>query len=176
MIYFTMRFKNEANKLYYVYVNDDFDRIETLPQILFEYPNEKISAIDGDITKVGDRYRMFYVSHDGGAGIKQAVSDRINGDYEYDPRWYDFEPRACEAPNLWKRIGEDKWVLMYDVYGINPHNAFIETSDFVNFKNLGRFNEGVMKTTNFSSPKHGAVIHLTKEEAAKLRSHWENRK
>lgn len=97
---------------------------------------------------------MFYVSHDGGAGIKQAVSDRINGDYEYDPRWYDFEPRACEAPNLWKRIGEDKWVLMYDVYGINPHNfAFIETSDFVNFKNLGRFNEGVMKTTNFSSPK-----------------------
>lgn len=177
MIYFTMRFKNEANKLYYVYVNDDFDRIETLPQILFEYPNEKISAIDGDITKVGDRYRMFYVSHDGGAGIKQAVSDRINGDYEYDPRWYDFEPRACEAPNLWKRIGEDKWVLMYDVYGINPHNfAFIETSDFVNFKNLGRFNEGVMKTTNFSSPKHGAVIHLTKEEAARLRSHWENRK
>ena len=132
---------------------------------------------DGDITKVGDRYRMFYVSHDGGAGIKQAVSDRINGDYEYDPRWYDFEPRACEAPNLWKRIGEDKWVLMYDVYGINPHNfAFIETSDFVNFKNLGRFNEGVMKTTNFSSPKHGAVIHLTKEEAARLRSHWENRK
>ena len=158
-------------------VNDDFDRIETLPQILFEYPNEKISAIDGDITKVGDRYRMFYVSHDGGAGIKQAVSDRINGDYEYDPRWYDFESRACEAPNLWKRIGEDKWVLMYDVYGINPHNfAFIETSDFVNFKNLGRFNEGVMKTTNFSSPKHGAVIHLTKEEAARLRSHWENRK
>lgn len=120
MIYFTMRFKNEANKLYYVYVNDDFDRIETLPQILFEYPDEKISAIDGDIIKVGDRYRMFYVSHDGGAGIKQAVSDRINGDYEYDPRWYDFEPRACEAPNLWKRIGEDKWVLMYDVYGINP--------------------------------------------------------
>ena len=68
MIYYTMRFKNEANKLYYVYVNDDFDRIETLPQILYEYPNEKISAIDGDITKVGDRYRMFYVSHDGGAG------------------------------------------------------------------------------------------------------------
>ena len=177
MIYFTMRFKNEANKLYYVYVNDDFDRIETLPQILFEYPDEKISAIDGDIIKVGDRYRMFYVSHDGGAGIKQAVSDRINGDYEYDPRWYDFEPRACEAPNLWKRIGEDKWVLMYDVYGINPHNfAFIETSDFVNFKNLGRFNAGVMKTTNISSPKHGAVIHLTKDEAARLRSHWENRK
>lgn len=115
MIYYTMRFRNEANKLYYVYVNDDFDTIESLPQILFEYPNEGVSAIDGDITKVGDKYHLFYVAHDGPAGIKQAVSDRANGDYEYDPRWYDFEPKACEAPTVWKRIGEDKWVLMYIV-------------------------------------------------------------
>ena len=158
MIYYTMRFRNEANKLYYVYVNDDFDTIESLPQILFEYPNEGVSAIDGDITKVGDKYHLFYVAHDGPAGIKQAVSDRANGDYEYDPRWYDFEPKACEAPTVWKRIGEDKWVLMYDVYSVTPHNfGFIETSDFVNFKNLGRFNEGVMKTTNYNAPKHGAV-------------------
>lgn len=38
MMYFTMRFKNEANKLYYVYVNDDFDKLETLPQLLFNIP------------------------------------------------------------------------------------------------------------------------------------------
>lgn len=176
MIYFTMRYKKEANKLYYVYVNDDFDTIETTPQILFEYPDEKVSAIDGDITKVGDTYRLFYVSHDGEAGIKQAVSSRINGDYVYDPRWYDLEAKACEAPNVWKRIGEEKWVLMYDVYSIRPHNfGFIETADFVHFKDLGRFNEGVMKTTNFTSPKHGAVIHLTAEEADKLTNYWLNR-
>ena len=59
MMYFTMRFKNEANKLYYVYVNDDFDRLETLPQLLFQYPDEKISAIDADITRIGDKYHMF---------------------------------------------------------------------------------------------------------------------
>ena len=177
MIYYTMRFRNEANKLYYVYVNDDFDTIESLPQILFEYPNEDVSAIDGDITKVGDKYHLFYVAHDGTAGIKQAVSNRVNGDYEYDPRWYDFEPKACEAPTVWKRIGEDKWVLMYDVYSVPPHNfGFIETSDFVNFKNLGRFNEGVMKTTNYSAPKHGAVIHLTAEEADKLEKYWQKNK
>ena len=177
MIYYTMRFRNEANKLYYVYVNDDFDTIESLPQILFEYPNEGVSAIDGDITKVGDKYHLFYVAHDGPAGIKQAVSDRANGDYEYDPRWYDFEPKACEAPTVWKRIGEDKWVLMYDVYSVTPHNfGFIETSDFVNFKNLGRFNEGVMKTTNYNAPKHGAVIHLTTEEADNLEKYWQKNK
>jgi len=177
MIYYTMRFRNEANKLYYVYVNDDFDTIESLPQILFEYPNEGVSAIDGDITKVGDKYHLFYVAHDGPAGIKQAVSNRANGDYEYDPRWYDFEPKACEAPTVWKRIGEDKWVLMYDVYSVTPHNfGFIETSDFVNFKNLGRFNEGAMKTTNYSAPKHGAVIHLTAEEADNLEAYWRKNK
>ena len=107
MIYYTMRFRNEANKLYYVYVNDDFDTIESLPQILFEYPNEGVSAIDGDITKVGDKYHLFYVAHDGPAGIKQAVSDRANCDYYYDPRWYVFEPKSGESPSVLKRFGED---------------------------------------------------------------------
>ena len=145
----------------------------TLPQLLFQYPDEKISAIDADITRIGDKYHMFYVSHDGGAGIKQAVSDRVNSDYEYNARWYDPEPTACEAPNLWKRIGEDRWVLMYDVYGQKVHNfGFSETSDFVHFTPLGQFNQGVMRTTNFTSPKHGAIIHLTRQEAERLAEHW----
>lgn len=78
-----------------------------------------------------------------------------------------------EAPNLWKRIGEDRWVLMYDVYGQKVHNfGFSETSDFVHFTPLGQFNQGVMRTTNFTSPKHGAIIHLTRQEAERLAEHW----
>ena len=42
-------------------------------------------------------------------------------------------------------------------------------------KDIGHFNEGVMKTTNFTSPKHGAVVHLTSEEAETLRNYWEHR-
>ncbi|WBL26498.1 hypothetical protein [Zunongwangia sp. HGR-M22] len=62
---------------------------------------------------------------------------------------------------------------MYDIYGIQPHNfGFLETSDFENFRDLGYFNEGAMKATNFSSPKHGAVIHLTKNEAEILADQW----
>ncbi len=172
MIYYTMRFRNEPNKLYYVYVNEDFDKLESMPQLLFEYPDKSVTAIDGDITKVGDKYHLFYVSHEETPGVKQAISDRVNGGYIYDPRWYDPEPKSCEAPHVWKRIGEEKWVLTYDIYGIDPHNfGFSETSDFVNFKNLGRFNEGVMKATNFL-PKHGAVVHLTKQEAEQLAAHW----
>lgn len=173
MIYFTMRFGNGVNKLYYSYMNKDFTKMETKPELLFQYPDTTKSYIDGDISKIGNKYHLFYVSHDGTAGIKQAVSDRINGGYVYDPTWYDPEPRGCEAPNVWKRIGENKWVLMYDIYSIKPHNfGFIETSDFRNFKDLGHFNEGVMKTTNFSEQKHAAVIHLTQKEANKLAEYW----
>lgn len=172
MLYYTMRFGNDLNRLYYTYMNDDFTAMETTPKLLFEYPIE-VTYIDGDITKVGDIYHLFYVSHDGTPGIKQAVSEQINEGYVYDPAWYDPEEKACEAPNVWKRIGEEKWVLMYDIYGIKTHNfGFSETTDFVNFTNLGHFNEGVMKATNFSSPKHGAVIHLTGKEATRLAKHW----
>ena len=181
MIYYTMRFGKEQNRLYYVYVNNDFNRIESTPQILFEYPVDGVSAIDGDITPLWNKekgkmeYHLFYVAHEEAGGIKHAVSDRINGGYAYDPRWIDFEPKACEAPTVWKRIGEDKWVLMYDVFSINPHNfGFVETNDFVHFENIGRFTEpdSKMKATNFQAPKHGAVIHLTKEEADRLEAYW----
>ena len=64
-------------------------------------------------------------------------------------------------------------MLIYDIYRINPHNfGFSETSDFVNFKYLGHFNEGVMKATNFSVPKHPSVIQITKKEAQKLAKKW----
>ncbi len=172
MVYFTMRFKDGKNKVYYSYMSDDFTKMETAPKLLFEYPKD-VSYIDADITRVGNKFHMFYVPHDGTAGIKQAVSDSINAGYVYDPKWYDPEPKACEAPNVWKRIGTDKYVLMYDIYGIKPHNfGFSETTDFATFKDLGHFNEGSMKATNFSSPKHAAVVHLTSKEANTLAKRW----
>ncbi|MCJ8164308.1 glycoside hydrolase family 43 protein [Pontibacter sp. E15-1] len=172
MLYFTMRFGNGQNKLYYAYTNDDFTELETKPELLFKYPKD-VSYIDADITKVGDKYHMFYTPHDGTPGIKQAVSGSVNSGYVYDPEWYDPDPNACEAPTVFKRIGLEKWVLVYDIYGINPHNfGFSETTDFKNFTHLGHFNEGMMKATNFTSPKHGAFIHLTKKEAQKLADHW----
>jgi len=173
MLYYTMRFGNGISRVYYTYMNKDFTKMETYPELLFSYPNNKASYIDADITKVGDKYHLFYVAQDGEAGIKHMVSDSINGGYIYEPEWVDKEKTACEAPNVWKRIGTDKYVLMYDIYGIRPHNfGFVETSDFINYTDLGRFNEGVMKTTNFSTPKHAAVIQITKKEARNLTKHW----
>ncbi|MBN2863290.1 MAG: hypothetical protein JXN62_09030 [Bacteroidales bacterium] len=116
---------------------------------------------------------MMYVAQERPDGTKMAVSDYINKEYKYDPEWVDMEPGACEAPNVWKPIYIDKYVLMYDVFSIRPHNfGFVESTDLVNFPNLGHFNNGVMKTTNFTSPKHGSIIRLTKKEALKLAEHY----
>jgi hypothetical protein len=172
MVHFTMRYGNGRNRLYYAYVDDAFTKIETEPKLLFEYPKDR-SYIDGDIVQVGDKFHLFYVPHDGTPGIKQAVSDSLTSGYVYDPAPCDPEPKACEAPNVWKRIGQDKWVLMYDSYGTQPHNfGFCETTDFKTFTPLGKFNEGVMKAVNFTSPKHGAVVPLTPAEARRLAAHW----
>lgn len=174
MIYFTMRIGNGKSNLYYAYTDKEFTKLITEPKILFKYPNPEIQILDADITPLPDgRFCMMYVAQDGPSGIKMALSDKINKDYQYHPQWIDFEPKSCEAPNVWKRIGEDKWVVMYDIFRINPHNfGFCETTDFVNFTPLGRFNEGVMKAVNFQSPKHGSVIQITKEEAKRLEEYW----
>jgi len=174
MIYWTMRFGNGTNKVYYAYMNQDFTAFTTAPELIFEYPGGK-TYIDADITKGSDgRYYMAYVAHDGTPGIKIADADHLTGPYHYNPDFIDFEKRSCEAPNVWKRYGTDTYVLMYDCYGIVPPNfGFVETTDFKTFKNIGHFNEGVMKSTNFDKPKHGAVTYITKKQAKRLLKYWQ---
>jgi len=173
MIYFTMRLGHGRTKLYYSYTDDAFTKLETYPELLFEYPRPEVQVLDADITKVGDKFHMFYKAQENGAGILQAISDHINRGYVYDSALAVPDRPGCEAPNLWKRNGENKWVLMYDVFGIHPGNmGFSETADFKTFTKLGYFNDGAMKATNFSSPKHGAVMSLTAAEARRLADHW----
>jgi predicted GH43/DUF377 family glycosyl hydrolase len=165
MVYFTIRYNNKDANIYYSYTNNDFTKLETKPERI-----TTIGGIDADITKVGDKYQMFYV---GGAKIKYAISDKINQDFKGDDKRIDPEKVSTEAPNVFKRIGTSTYVLMYDVYGARPSNmGFSETTDFVNYKDIGHFNEGVMKTTNFTSPKHGAVTYLTKKELKAIADYW----
>lgn len=177
MLYFTMRLGNGRTKLYYSYTDDAFTKLETKPQILFEYPNPKVQVLDADISATPDgRYCLMYVAQEQPGGIRMAFSKHINRGYKYVDQWADTEPGACEAPNVWKRIGENKWVLMYDVFSLNPHNfGFCETTDFKTFKDLGHFNDGIMKATNFVTPKHGAIIPITTVEADRLENYWKDR-
>jgi len=187
MVYFTIRKKGEylknatkderKTRLYYAYTDKDFTRLATKPVKLYEYPDPEIQVLDADICPTPDgRYAMTYVAQEQPGGIKIAFSGKINSGYDYTDRQIDGEPKSCEAPNVWKRIGENRWVVMYDVFSINPHNfGFVETTDFKTFIPIGHFNDGPMKSTNFSSPKHGSVIQITAEEARRLEQHFPNK-
>jgi hypothetical protein len=175
MVYFTTRIKAGPNFMVYSYANDSFTTLTTTPLRLFTYPKENVNTIDGDITRVGNKYHLFYVAHEKPGNIRHAVSDHINGGYNYEPQKVDPENVGDEAPNLWRRNGTDTYVLMYDVFGASPHNmGFSETNDFVHYRNLGRFNDkdSSMKTTNFSNPKHGAVMSITPAEMQRLNNYF----
>lgn len=173
MIYFTMRHGNGPTRMFYSYTDPDFTTLTTEPRPLYDYPNPATQVLDADITPMPDgRWCMAYVAQEAPSGIKIATADNVAGPYDYRAEWVDAEPRSCEAPNVWKRIGQDKWVVMYDCFRINPHNfGFVETSDFKTFTPLGHFNDGPMKATNFVSPKHGSVIPITAEEMTRLNNY-----
>ena len=135
MVYFTIRYGNKNANIYYAYANDAFTQLETTPKMI-----AGIGGIDGDLTHVGDQWHLFYV---GGAKILHAVSRDITSGYVAETRRIDPESKATEAPNVFRRLGTDTYVLMYDVYGGRPNNmGFSETKDFVTFKDIGHFNEG----------------------------------
>jgi hypothetical protein len=166
MVYFTMRMGGvEDCHIYYSYADEAFTKLETKPERI-----TNIGGIDADITRVGDKFHMFYVA-DG--KIRHAVSDQINQGYQAKPQRIDPNTVNTEAPNIFQRLGTENYVLMYDVYGARPNNmGFSETRDFVTYTNIGRFNEGVMKGLNFARPKHGAVTYLTSDELKAVANHW----
>jgi hypothetical protein len=154
--YLLVYFKDDTHGLYFALSDDGYT---------FTDVNGGNPVIAGDT-----------IAQENPGGIKMAFSDKINSGYVYQSGQIDFEPRSCEAPNVWKRIGEDKWVVMYDIFSIQPHNfGFAETTDFEHFTHLGHFDEGVMRRTNFEVQKHGAVIQLTKEEADQLTEYYKNK-
>jgi hypothetical protein len=165
MVYFTIRYNNKVCNLYYSYTDDAFTKLETKPERIPD-----IGGLDGDITRVGDKFHLYYVSD---AKVLHAVSDKINQGYKSEPNRVDPETAPTEAPNMFKRLGTNTYVLMYDVYGARPNNmGFSETTDFVHYKNLGHFNGGAMTGTNFQRPKHGAVTYLTLDELKAIAEHW----
>ena len=108
---------------------------------------------------------------------KHATSSSITGPYTLDTLYNDGEPLRHEAPTVWKRLGEERWVLMYDNYSKDPDNfGFAETTDFRVFTSIGHFDEPgcIMTRTNFIEQKHGSVMPVTVHELETLIEHWNN--
>ena len=178
--------KTGTNRIYYAYVNNDFNQLTSDPHLLFEAPLNgdgvpSYSVIDSDIIPFGGKWHLFYVSHEKTATVKHATADRLTGPYIMDNNYDDGERQGHEAPNCWKRIPKHEgdtatYVVMFDNYHHRPHNfGFVETRDFQSFQPIGYFDAkgSKMHRTNFSEQKHGAVAPLTRAEAKALEKYWE---
>lgn len=179
---FTSKIRRGIDDIFWSYTDEDFTRLVTQPKVLLAQPRpdgpitdqnrDPLHVIDSDITKANGRYHLFYSSKiNGAAGIYLASSASLSTGFSPSAKRVDPETVNTEGPTVFKRLGTDKYVLMYDVYGAG-NMGFSETSDFVTFTSLGRFNEGVMKGTNFSAPKHGGVTYLTLGELKAIAAHW----
>ena len=66
---------------------------------------------------------------------------------------------------LFKLIGQDKYILMYDVY-MKGSYQFTETTDLKNFKVI----DSEVKM-NFH-PRHGTIIPITRHELLRITDEW----
>lgn len=178
LVHFTTRERNQRNVIYGVYMNDDFTKMIGEPQLLFAAPDRKYNVIDSDIIKAGDTYHFFFVSHEGQAKPVHATGKNITGPYTVDSFYKDNDKGGHEAPNCWKLLNQDKYIVMFDNFDMRPNNfGFVETSDFKEFKPIGHFDEkeSPFRRLNFMEQKHGAVVHLTEKEAKTLEAYWDRK-
>ncbi|MGQ1891272.1 family 43 glycosylhydrolase [Thermophagus sp. OGC60D27] len=164
MVYFSMLQPGGADIIYYSYANEDFTGLATEPEQLFFHPEGK-SCIDGDIVKKDGKFHLFFKTEGHGNGIKKAVSDNLTEGYLMQDKYLQQTKEAVEGAGTFKLIGQDKYILMYDVY-MKGRYQFTESTDLENFKVVDE------KITMNFHPRHGCVIPITGKELERLIAKW----
>lgn len=165
LVYWSMQHGDGPDIIYYAYANKDFTDIEGTPKPFF-IPADGKSCIDGDIVVKDGVYHLFYKTEGHGNGIKVATTkDLTSGRWTEDPEYKQQTKEAVEGAGTFKLIGEDRYILMYDVYMKKGYD-FTETTDLRNFRNVER------KVSMDFHPRHGTVIPVTAKEMERLKKHW----
>ena len=165
MVYWSMQYAGGPDIIYYAYANDDFTDLEGEPKVLF-LPENRKSCIDGDIVYKDGVFHLFYKTEGHGNGIKVATTRSLtSGQWTEEPDYKQQTTDAVEGAGTFKLIGQDKYILMYDVY-MKGRYQFTETTDLKNFKVID--NDVKM---NFH-PRHGTIIPITRGELLRITEKW----
>lgn len=168
MIYWSMQYAGGVDVIHYAYANRDFTDIEEAPRPLF-LPKDGKSCIDGDIVYKDGLYHLFYKTEGHGNGIRVATTRSLtSGQWTEEPGYKQLTTQAVEGAGTFKLIGQDRYVLMYDVY-MNGRYEFCESTDLSHFVPASR-----PVTMNFH-PRHGTVIPITQKEMNRLQRTWGNK-
>lgn len=165
MVYWSMQYAGGPDVIYYAYANKDFTDLEGEPKELFVPENRK-SCIDGDIVYKDGVFHLFYKTEGHGNGIKVATTTSLtSGRWTEEPDYKQQTKEAVEGAGTFKLIGQDKYILMYDVY-MKGKYQFTETTDLKNFKVI----DADVKMD--FHPRHGTVIPITGKELKRLTKKW----
>ncbi|WP_245840516.1 family 43 glycosylhydrolase [Ohtaekwangia koreensis] len=164
MLYWSMRLGNGPDKIYYAYANKDFTDLETTPKQLFFSPTNS-ACIDADIIYHDGKYNMFFKTEGADAGIKKAVSEKINEGYVSLDRYLDQTDESVEGAGVFKLNNDEGWILMYDVYKKGAYQ-FTQSKDLLNFTVVDK------KVSMDFHPRHGTVMAITTQEYKRLLDAW----
>ena len=164
MLYWSMRFGEGADIIYYAYANKDFTGLETEPKQLF-YSPDKQACIDGDIIFKDGKYHLFYKTEGSGKGIKKAVSSKLTSGYVAQDKYLQQTTDPVEGAGIFKHHN-GKYILMYDVYTKGRYQ-FTESDDLENFKVIDQ------KVAMDFKPRHGTVMTISQEESERLTKYWD---
>lgn len=165
MVYWSMKYGDGPDVIYYAYANADFTDLEGEPKPLF-VPADKKSCIDGDIVYKDGIYHLFYKTEGHGNGIRVATTNSLTSSQWKENLEYKQQTKeAVEGAGTFKLIGEDKYILMYDVYMKGAYQ-FTETTDLEHFKVIDH--EVKM---NFH-PRHGTIMPITRSELKRITDKW----
>ena len=165
MIYWSMKYGNGEDVIYYAYANPSFTDIEDEPRPLF-VPSDHKSCIDANIVKKDGVYHLFYKTEGHGNGIRVATTHSLtSGKWKEEPGYKQLTSDAVEGAGTFQLIGQDRYVLMYDVY-MKGRYEFCETTDLSHFVPASR------EVSMDFHPRHGTVIPLTSGEMKRLQKHF----
>lgn len=172
MVYFSLLTADGSipyDKVYYAYANEEFTDLVGSPRFLYDRGS---ATIDMSIVynEADSLYHAFY-KNEGDGGICQVTASRLtpaDGNPE-GSQWSLPSPplqqtrEAVEGAGVFRLADGGEWVLMYDCY-MNGHYQFCTSPDLRTFT----FRQDTPMQGKFT-PRHGTVLALTAEEAARLR-------
>jgi arabinoxylan arabinofuranohydrolase len=165
MVYWSMQYGDGPDIIYYAYANEAFTDLEGEPKQLF-FPKDGKACIDGDIVYKNGIFHLFYKTEGHGNGIKKAMTDNLtSGCWIEQPDYKQQTHHSVEGSTVVKLIGEEKYLLLYDVYGRGEYQ-FCESVDLDTFKVIDH------KVSMDFKPRHGSVIPITQKELEAVTAKW----
>ncbi len=168
MVYFSLLTSDDGtctyDKVYYCYANDDFTDLLDYPVHFYDRGS---ATIDADIIydETDQLYHMIY-KNEGSGGICHVTAERLTpaegeatGSQWSKPTGTVQQTNvAVEGGGMFRLIGENTWVVMYDCYG-SGYYQFCTTTDWKKFTLSAQ-----TATSGAFTPRHGTVMPITATE------------